>query len=121
MVRKCSFLRNIVGQRWSVVDRGSERFALVPAPPDQIGPMHDLGYELLRTPSRRSSQNIPSSTTSLDRCSALESRLIRRKWSRILRLFESESDKIGAQRPAFAFQEPLSMQDFLPALQYLTK
>src|SRR5215217_1038437 len=47
------------------------------------------------------------STTSLDRCSALESRLIRRKWSRILRLFESESDKIGAQRPAFAFQEPL--------------
>ena len=48
-----------------------------------------------------------SSTTSLDRCSALESRLIRRKWSRILRLFESESDKIGAQRPAFAFQEPL--------------
>jgi hypothetical protein len=33
--------------------------------------------------------------------------LIRRKWSRILRLFESESDKIGAQRPAFAFQEPL--------------
>src|SRR5215213_11396740 len=49
----------------------------------------------------------PSSTTSLDRCSALERRLIRRKWSRILRLFESESDKIGAQRPAFAFQEPL--------------
>ena len=46
MVRKCSFLRNFVGQRWSVVDRGSERFALVPAPSDQIGPMHDLGYEL---------------------------------------------------------------------------
>jgi hypothetical protein len=50
MVRKCSFLRNIVGQRWSVVDRGSERFALVPAPSDQIGPMHDLGYELLIAP-----------------------------------------------------------------------
>jgi hypothetical protein len=46
MVRKCSFLRNFVGQRWSVVDCGSERFALVPAPSDQIGPMHDLGYEL---------------------------------------------------------------------------
>src|SRR5215212_9556213 len=37
------------------------------------------------------------STTSLDRCSALESRLIRRKWSRILRLFESESDKSGPE------------------------
>ena len=47
MVRKCSFLRNFVGQRWSVVERGSERFALVPAPSDQTGPMHDLGYELL--------------------------------------------------------------------------
>jgi hypothetical protein len=47
MVRKCSFLRNFVGQRWSVVDRGSERFALVPAPSEQSSPMHDLGYELL--------------------------------------------------------------------------
>jgi hypothetical protein len=68
--------------------------------------MHPLG-EFRRILYRGSSENSPSSTTSLDRCSALESRLIRRKWSRILRLFESESDKIGAQRPAFAFQEPL--------------
>jgi hypothetical protein len=61
-----------------------------------------------------------SSTTSLDRCSALESRLIRRKWSRILRLFESESDKIGP-RDRLSPSRNHSMQDFLPALQYLTK
>src|SRR5215216_1707738 len=49
------------------------------------------------TPLERTSEYSPSSTTSLDRCSALESRLIRRKWSRILRLFESESDKSGPE------------------------
>ena len=53
MVRKCSFLRNFVGQRWSVVDRGSERFALVPAPSDQIGPMHDLYPSWISPPACR--------------------------------------------------------------------
>jgi hypothetical protein len=46
--RESASLRNFVGQRWSVVERGSGRFTLVPAPSDQTGPMHELGYELLR-------------------------------------------------------------------------
>jgi hypothetical protein len=71
-----------------------------------------IALSVLRSP--------PRSTTSLDRCSALESRLIRRKWSRILRLFESESDKIGP-RDRLSPSRNHSMQDFLPALQYLTK
>ena len=55
----------------------------------------------------RTSENAPSSTTSLDRYSALEKRWICRKWCPILRLFRSKKDKIGALRAGFVYQEPL--------------
>jgi hypothetical protein len=54
----------------------------------------------------RTSENAPSSTTLLDRYSALENRWICRKWCPILRLFRSKSDKIRALRAGFVYQEP---------------